>query len=580
MNLRLIPVFSALFSSFALCASAVAAGEIVTVTTLHDVRDFGGAQMIADLPGPDGVVSFGEAVTAVNNQAGPQTIQFAIPPSEYWLVTNIALLELEIGPFVLTDDATTIDFRTQTQFAGDTNPNGWEVGIYGLEPNGWGSAAIFVLGNGCTLIGLDDVHLRGYAVEIQGDRNRVRSFTTDGPLHAAIHVEGVFQGSPASGNVIGGVLPGEGNVVSGGSYGIRIAAPADDNVVIGNTCIGSPHVGISVIGATQYGAFARNNRIGGLAQGEGNWVAANGSFGEEGFPQGNQIEVCDADGTKVLGNTVGTTKDGMANYPLDRGPGGIVVRNARGTLVHENLVSGILHIGTNHYQGQRFGVGILVEGVCEDTVVTANLVGTDALGIGAIPNVRGIVVDPFTALMLPLATSIGGESSALGNTVAFSEGNGVTVHSLVHGVAIRGNRIRENGELGIDLIGPTGGGVTPNDFGDVDDGANHLQNFPVLGRVFTNGATLFVGGGLASTPVQTFAIDFFDNPACDPSGFGEGAVYLGSKTVTTDAQGRVAFLATFASPVPAGHFITATATNLGLGETSEFSACKAVLALP
>jgi hypothetical protein len=573
---------SALRASIALflMASAAAAGEIVTVTTLHDVRDFGGAQQIADLPGPDGKVSFGEAVSAVNNQPGPQTIHFAIPPSEYWLVTNIALLELEIGPFVLIDNATTVDFRTQTQFAGDTNPNGWEVGIYGLEPNGWGSAAIFVLGDGCTLIGLDDVHLRGYAVELQGDRNRVQGFTTDGPLHAAIHVEGIFGGSPASGNVIGGTLPGEGNVVSGGSYGIRIAAPADENVVLGNTCIGSPHVGISVIGATQYGAFARKNRIGGRRPGEGNWVAANGSFGEEGFPVGNQIEVWDAEGTVVQGNTVGTTQDGMADHPIQRGPCGIVVRNARGTLVHANIVSGILHVGTNHYAGQRFGVGILVEGVCEDTVVTANLVGTDALGVGAIPNVTGIVVNPFTALMLPLRTTIGGQNPLLGNTVAFSERIGLTVHSLVDGVAIRGNRIFENGELGIDLIAPTGSGVTLNDPGDADDGGNHLQNFPVLGRVYTTGASLLAMGGLLSSPSTQFAIEFFSSEACDPSGYGEGAVYLGSTLVTTDAQGRAGFQVALPVSVPPGHFLTATATHLAAGDTSEFSACKPVASLP
>jgi hypothetical protein len=578
--MRPIYAFASMLSSLVLCASAAASGEIVTVTTLHDVRDFGGSQMLADLPGPDGKVSFGEAVTAVNNEPGPQTIQFAIPTSEYWLITNIALLELDIGPFVLTDDATMVDFRTQTAFAGDTNPNGWEVGIYGLEPNGWGAAAIFVDGNGCTLIGLDDVFQRGYAVEVVGDRNKILGFTTDGPLHAAIHVEGIFQGSPASGNVIGGTQPGEGNVVSGGSYGIRIAAPAEDNVVIGNTCIGSPNVGISVIGATQFGAFARNNRIGGRGAGEGNWVAANGKFGEEGFPLGNQIEVWDADGTTVQGNIVGTTKDCMANYPLDRGPGGIVVHSSRKTLVHKNLVSGMLHIGTNHYAGQRFGVGILVQGTCVDTVVTANLVGTDALGVGAIPNVTGIVVDPFTAFDLPIATTIGGANPTLGNTVAFSERVGLTVHSLVHEVAIRGNKVFQNGELGIDLLSASGGGVTPNDFGDLDDGANHLQNFPVLGRVYTTGGSLLVSGGLSSTPMTEFAIDLFDNQVCDPSGFGEGAVFLGSKVVTTDAQGRAAFQATFPTAVPAGHFITATATNLDLGETSEFSACKVVLALP
>ncbi len=556
--------------------AAFASGEVVTVDTLHDVRDFGGAKKLADLPGPDGKISFGEAVTAVNNEPGPQSIQFAIPASEYWLVTDIALLELEIGPFVLTDDATTIDFRTQTLFAGDTNPDGWEVGIYGLEPNGWGNAAIFVLGDECTLIGLDDVYQRGYATELQGNRNRILSYTSDGPLHAAIHIEGVFGGEPARGNIIGGTQPGEGNAVSGGSYGIRIAAPADDNVVIGNTCLGSPHIGISVVGATQFGAFARNNRIGGPTPAEANWVAGNGSYGEEGFPVGVQIQVLDAENTIVEGNLVGTTEDGMADYPVQRGPGGIEVRSARGTRVQGNLVSGILQVGTDHYQGQRFGVAIQVEGECVDTVVIGNTIGTDALGITPIPNVAGVVVSPFTANDLPLTTTIGGTGPLEGNTIAFSERSGVTVDSLVRGVEIRGNDIHENGALGIDLLGP-GGGVTPNDPGDADTaGGNHLQNYPVLARAYSLGTAVFVVGRLDSTPLDDFAIDFFANQACDPSGFGEGAVFLGSKLVSTNAQGVAMFAAIFRSPVSPSWFVTATATHVGLGETSEFSACMPV----
>jgi len=36
----------------------------------------------------------------------------------------MAVLKLEDGAFVATDDETTIDFSTQTDFSGDTNPDG------------------------------------------------------------------------------------------------------------------------------------------------------------------------------------------------------------------------------------------------------------------------------------------------------------------------------------------------------------------------------------------------------------------------------------------------------------------------
>ncbi len=38
---------------------------------------------VADLPGPDGHISFGEAMIASNNTPGRQTIGFAIPTSEW-----------------------------------------------------------------------------------------------------------------------------------------------------------------------------------------------------------------------------------------------------------------------------------------------------------------------------------------------------------------------------------------------------------------------------------------------------------------------------------------------------------------
>ncbi len=551
-----------------------ASGELITVTTLHDVRDFGGAQRVDDLPGPDGRISFGEAVTAANNEPGPQTIHFAIPAAEYWLVSNVALLELELGPFVLSDDGTTVDFRTQTSFAGDTNPGGWEVGIYGLEPNGWGIAAILITGDGCTVIGLDDVYQRGYAVDISGSQNRVQSFTTRGPLHAAIRVQGSSVGPAAVANVIGGTGPGEGNVVSGGSYAIRIGPPSEGNVVIGNTCLESPHIGISVVGATTYGLVSRDNRVGGPTSAERNWVAGVGSYGEEGFPTGTQIEVNDADGTIVEGNYVGTTQNGLADYPLQRGPIGIEVRDSRDTLVRGTLVSGMLQVGLDHYLGQRFGTAFEIRGDCEDTRVVGNLVGTDASGEHPIPNVHGIVVDSFG--YAPVRTQIGGTLAGEGNTIAFSENAGIRVGSRfgaqVGTVAIRGNRVFENGALGIDLLTFAGGGVTPNDPLDADaEGGNHLQNFPELRGAASIGSSLLVLGRLRSAPLEAYSIDFFASSERDPTGFGEGERYLGSVQVTADALGNAPFQASFRNFVPEGWFVTATATGLLQGETSEFS---------
>ena len=79
-----------------------------------------------------------------------------------------------------------------------------------------------------------------------------------------------------------------------------------------------------------------------------------------------------------------------------------------------------------------------------------------------------------------------------------------------------------------------------------------------------------VQGTLNSTASTTFRIEFFSNTAADPSGYGEGQDYLGYISATTDSQGNATFQTTLSS-VPAGQFISATATDPG-NNTSEF--CK------
>ena len=63
------------FGRFLLCAALAVGGTAgattVTVTTSTDVIDIDGATgTITDLPGPDGIVSFSEAMIATNNTPG------------------------------------------------------------------------------------------------------------------------------------------------------------------------------------------------------------------------------------------------------------------------------------------------------------------------------------------------------------------------------------------------------------------------------------------------------------------------------------------------------------------------------
>ena len=156
---------------------------------------------------------------------------------------------------------------------------------------------------------------------------------------------------------------------------------------------------------------------------------------------------------------------------------------------------------------------------------------------------------------------------AAGNQIRFNGGAGVRISAAsANGNRISANSISDNGQLGID-IGPPG--VTLNDTGDADEGANNLTNFP-----FLTAATGGVQGTLNSISNSTFRIEFFGNTACDASGNGEGATFLGTTNVTTDATGN-AVIPLFAT---SAQFVTATATD-GSNNTSEFSGCVAAGAL-
>jgi hypothetical protein len=142
--------------------------------------------------------------------------------------------------------------------------------------------------------------------------------------------------------------------------------------------------------------------------------------------------------------------------------------------------------------------------------------------------------------------------------------------------AILGNRIFSNSGLGIDLFGADDSfGVTNNDAGDGDSGPNHLQNFPVITSANANANGTTITGTLNSTPNTNFCIEFFASDAADPSGFGEGQIYLSAITPdvlgATDGSGDVSFTVTLPVAFGAGQVVSATATD-SAGNTSEFSA--------
>jgi hypothetical protein len=172
---------------------------------------------------------------------------------------------------------------------------------------------------------------------------------------------------------------------------------------------------------------------------------------------------------------------------------------------------------------------------------------------------------------------IGSDEAGLGNLIFGNGGNAIEVDTDATRVRILGNNITGNAALGIDLLsGDNNAGVNANDPDDVDEvGGNALQNFPELTAATAFPSRLHVEGTLdvpAATVGEAYLVRVFGNSSCDPSGFGEGEVFLGAASVllSDDAE---EFSFDLPVVVAEGVQITSTATDVAHDNTSEFSSC-------
>jgi CSLREA domain-containing protein len=275
-----------------------------------------------------------------------------------------------------------------------------------------------------------------------------------------------------------------------------------------------------------------------------------------GFPyHGIQFRDSSNVGGSVKGCFIGIDATGVVAKP-NMGDGIILPPSYSGVtiggpaLADRNLIS-----GNNH--------GVELDS--SNNSVQGNLIGTRADGVSLIGNGDGIVSSASGNL-------IGGTSVGTGNVIAGNRLAGVLVGPLATGVEIVRNSISANGGLGIDLGDD---GVTANDAGDVDVGSNDFQNFPVLTSATVDGGVLTATGSLNSTPSRNFRIEIFANMSADPSGHGEGQVFVSSTNIGTDANGDAQIL--MHGSVTSRQFITALATDTVTNSTSEFSAAIQVV---
>jgi subtilisin-like proprotein convertase family protein len=471
---------------------------------------------------------------------------------------------------------------------------------------------------------------------------------------------GIAIDEDSSGNTVGGTVPAARNVISGAYSASGVILISDQNVVQGNF-LGLDVGGANAIENDGNGIFVKgsNNTVGGTAAGARNVIAGNvipdlaiarsGTASKGNLVQGNFIGT-DVTGLRAIRNN--TTEVFQRT--------GLILGGADQALAADNLIGGTTDAARNIISGHlNGGIGVFNNGTTNN-LVQGNFIGLDSTGNSPLGNsvgvlatdapgntiggavvearnivagntIDGIELGPFNFV----TKSIGGSGVTLqGNYIGTNAmgsvciGNGrdgvfVELESLIHTVkenlvgcngrngvnvpnvtensgnpAIRifidSNSIYDNNALGIDL-GP--GGITANDAGDADVGANLLQNFPVLnaadpvaaeGKQTTaseslSPSSLTIKGTLNSTPNTTFTLHWYfssdlqcssNESVTRPLAFGK------IPGVTTNGTGDANFSFPFDFPQGTkGGVINCTATDPN-GNTSEFSSCFKVGGVP
>lgn len=581
-------------SSFVWLAPSATAETIFTVTTTAD----------------DGAGSLRQAIVDANSNSGSDRIEFSIsgaapaiiaPLTPLPAITESVVVDATAGgcsgaaPIVVLDGAQAANTTGYDQFPGLVVAGGASV-IRGLSIRSFNGPGVRLTSSDntveCSWVGVDDT-----GVTAAGNHNGIE----------------VRQGSN---NVIGGMGSINGNVISGNANGVDIALASTGNVVQHNligtdvsgiAAIGNGNVGVSLASAgntllnnimsgNYYGAeianapntIMRGNRIGtnaagtaalgnqvigveinqssntvvgGSQPGEGNLISGNGSA----YP-GEGLRVFWSPGTVVKGNLIGTDVTGtqrMGNTSY-----GVFLLDTTTTTVGGSLPGEGNVIGASGYDGIDV-LGCVAGPNCSSPADTNQILGNH-IGVGLNGEDLG---NAWSGIELYQAsnTTIGGAGDAQ-NYIGFNR-EGIKITGTAPGNDIGANSIDNNLNLGIDL---SGDGVTANDADDSDIGPNNLQNFPELSSAFTDGSTTTtVTGSLHSAANSSYTVRLFDSPSCDPSGFGEGRVDLGTTSVATNGAGSGSFSVDLNYAAQLGSAISATATDAA-GNTSEFSACQTV----
>jgi Calx-beta domain len=251
----------------------------------------------------------------------------------------------------------------------------------------------------------------------------------------------------SSSNVIGGAVPGSGNVISANhGYGVHISGAGATRNLIEANLIGAAPGGGYIFGNARPGNSADGvriedapyNQVGGLAAADGNVISSNQGAGV-------YLTGASAIGNAIENDIIGLTAAGTAVLPNNQA--GVAVYSP-GTLIGPgNVISANL-------------IGIFISGAqATGVIVRDNLIGTDSTGTADLGNTQcGIQIDNSSG------NSIEGDSQGVqvisGNLIGIEIDGQASTQNLIQGNLIgtdkSGTADRGNSHEGI-LIQNSGG---------------------------------------------------------------------------------------------------------------------------
>jgi len=453
-----------------------------------------------------GAGSLRQTLLQANIANGPDTIVFAIPGNGPHTIRPQSPLPTLTGPVTIdgytqgSNTATTADDAAENTNPTDQPTNAdLRIELDGSMAGPNTSGLVFTAGSSV---------VRGLVI------NRFASTGIELQVEGGNRVEGCFIGTDVDGalalgngfdavaildspnNIVGGPSPAARNILSANARGVGVFNDDSTGNRIQGNLIGVDRTGATDLGNDFFGvflSFASDNIVGGTTESVRNVISGNGARG---------VNLNRAFRNRVQGNYIGTDLTGMAE--IGNATNGVRILNAT-----ENVIGGEMFVSGNLISGNTFD-GILIEGESSArNSVQGNLIGTDADGIGALPN-----HDDGIEILMASKNLIGGATPEARNIISGNTADGVDIGDNAFENRIQGNYVGTdisgleplgNGEKGIELDDCRAnivGGSTPEVRNILSGNAEHgigLQRGAVRNIVQGN----FIGTdvtGLAALP--------------------------------------------------------------------------------